>query len=325
MPDDTDSQPGSGPAHASPYDGDDLSVVIPAYNEAEGITTTLKNLCRALPKAEIIVIDDGSSDATAEAASDVPGVRVISHGFNRGYGAAIKTGMRSASRKHIAWFDADNEHRVEDLIKMMMLIRQKDLAAVLGRRRRAGVTPVRVAGKAVIRAVARSLGLNVGRDLNCGLRVFRRIAIMPYISLLPDSYSASTTSTMILAERQYPVEFFDIDTNPRIGQSKVQIRHGFGTIAIILRTITLFAPLRIFFGTGLPIVIVGATYSLLVAILKNEGLPAAGVLSVLGGLLLCCFGLLADQISQMRLIQLSELRAGLSDSPEVKDYTRNDT
>lgn len=325
MPHDEDSLSADDPAAAPPYSGNDLSVVIPAYNEAEGITTTLENLCRALPDAEIIVIDDGSSDATATAAAAVSGVRVISHGFNRGYGAAIKTGMRAASRDHIAWFDADNEHRVEDLVEMTTMIRQKDLAAVLGRRRRAGVTPFRVVGKAVIRTVARSLGLNVGRDLNCGLRVFRRVAIMPYISILPDSYSASTTSTMILAERQYPVAFYDIDTNPRIGQSKVQIRHGFGTIAIILRTITLFAPLRIFFGAGLPIILVGAVYSLLVAFLKNEGLPAAGVLSVLGGLLLCCFGLLADQISQMRLIQLSELRAGLSTSPTLKNGARNDT
>jgi hypothetical protein len=323
--------PGAGPGRAGDggpsgalYAAGDLSVVIPAFNEAQAIATTLATLRAALPQAEVIVVDDGSSDATAEVARGVQGVRVIAHGFNRGYGAAIKTGMLASTRAHIAWFDADNEHRVEDLVEMKRLLDREDLAAVLGRRRQAGVTAFRAVGKTVIRAVARSLGLNVGRDLNCGLRVFRRMAIMPYLSVLPDSYSASTTSTMILAERQYPVQFYDIDTNPRIGQSKVQIRHGFGTIAIILRTITLFAPLRIFFGIGLPVILLGAAYSLAIALLRNEGLPAAGVLAMLTGLLLCCFGLLADQISQMRLLQLSQLRAELASEPAPEDGIGND-
>ena len=319
MPSDDAAGAAQQGAEGAAYRGHDLSIVIPAFNEAEGITTTLNNLRAHLPQAEVIVVDDGSSDATATVVEAMEGVRLIRHGFNRGYGAAIKTGMLAAKRTHIAWFDADNEHRVEDLIQMKLLLDREGVAAVLGHRRQAGVTAVRVVGKAVIRAVARSLGLKVGRDLNCGLRVFRRLAILPYVSVLPDSYSASTTSTMILAERQYPVRFYDIDTNPRIGHSKVRIRHGFGTIAIILRTITLFAPLRIFFGVGLPVVLAGGVYSLLIAMLQREGLPAAGVLSMLAGLLLCCFGLLADQISQLRLLQLSQLRAEASSGPVSED------
>ena len=159
--------------------------------------------------------------------------------------------------------------------------------------------------------MARVLGLRVGHDLNCGLRVFRRVAILPYVSVLPDSYSASTTSTMIMAERRYPVEFFDVDTNVRIGHSKVRVRHGFATIAIILRTITLFAPLRIFFGIGMSVIGLGGLYSVLIALLQGQGLPSAGVLAVLSGLLLCCVGLIADQISQLRLLQLSLLREQL--------------
>lgn len=326
--DDVSAQPNrglhSGEEAASGGSAKDLSVVIPAFNEAHGISPTLTALLESLPEAEIIVVDDGSSDDTARVAKSVDGVKVIRHGFNRGYGAAIKTGMLAATRRYIAWFDADNEHRVDDLAKMTALLDTEGLAAVLGRRRKAGTTAFRATGKAVIRAVAWTLGLTIGKDLNCGLRVFRRVAILPYLSILPDSYSASTTSTMIMAERQYPIRFFTIDTNPRIGHSKVRVRHGFATIAIILRTIALFAPLRIFFGLGVPVIVLGGIYSVIVAFVQEEGLPAAGVLSMLTGVLLCCVGLIADQISQMRLLQLSQVRAQLSNTLAPEDAIQSE-
>ena len=90
-----------------------LSVVIPAYNEAQGIAATLHDLCASMPDTEIIVVDDGSQDETAAAAGAFPQVLVVQHSFNRGYGAALKTGMSIATREFVAWFDADNEHRVQ--------------------------------------------------------------------------------------------------------------------------------------------------------------------------------------------------------------------
>ena len=97
----------------------DLSIVIPAYNEAGGIVATLDSLRSALPDCEIIVVDDGSRDETATLVARYPDVRLIRHRYNKGYGGALKTGMRNATRDIVAWFDADNEHRVGHLKEMV--------------------------------------------------------------------------------------------------------------------------------------------------------------------------------------------------------------
>ena len=109
-----------------------LSVVVPAFNEEDGVVGTLQSLRSELPMAEVIFVDDGSLDLTAERAATVHGVTVIRHVFNRGYGAAIKTGVLAGARDYVAWFDADNEHRVEDLAAMVAKLDEGRLAAVDG-------------------------------------------------------------------------------------------------------------------------------------------------------------------------------------------------
>lgn len=282
----------------------DLSVVIPAFDEEGGVAGMLRELRAAMPAAEIIVVDDGSVDATCAEVARFPDVVLIRHQFNRGYGASLKTGMRAATREFIAWFDADGEMKTEDLAAMVTRLRGSSLAAVIGVRSGRAVTHVRTVGKFVMRLTARMLGLKVGQDLNCGLRVFRRAAILPYLPILPDGFSASTTSTMIMAERGYPVAFYAVSMRPRVGQSKVRLVHGFNALVTILRTVMLFSPLRIFLGLGLPMLIGGALYAIVVMILIGLGVPALSVVVVLSGLVLLCVGLLADQISQIRLSQL---------------------
>jgi len=289
---------------------DQLSVVIVAYNEENGIQPTLEGLRERLPRAEVIVVDDGSRDQTLTRALAVPGVRVVSHAYNRGYGAALKTGMRLASRRHVAWFDADNEHRVDDLVAMAKRISEDNHAAVIGRRIGPSVSAVRSTGKLAIRMLARSLGVDLGKDLNCGLRVFKHAVIRRYLAILPDAFSASMTSTMVLIEQGYRVAFHDIDVNRRIGSSKVKIRDGFATMVLVLRFVMLFAPLRIFFLPGLVAFLAGVTYGAVRAVLEGRGVPVAGMMVALAGMLACMLGLVADQISQLRLSQLaSGLRA----------------
>ena len=99
-----------------------LSIVIPAYNEEEGIVETLKQLISSFPDSEIIVVDDGSTDSTVEYVTNFETVNLIKHEFNRGYGSAIKTGMQSATRDYITWFDADNEHNAENLKNMVEIL-----------------------------------------------------------------------------------------------------------------------------------------------------------------------------------------------------------
>ncbi|WP_299616377.1 glycosyltransferase family 2 protein [Pelagibius sp.] len=293
----------SSPAPAV-KDYQNLSIVIPAFNEEDGILATLETLRGAFPAAEIIVVDDGSNDQTAERVAGFPEVKLLVHRFNRGYGGALKTGMSQASRELIAWFDADNEHRAEFLQAMVDQIEREKLAAVLGQRPKS-VSVVRGVGKYVIRLLARLLKVKSGSDLNCGLRVFRREVILPYIPVLPDSYSASLTSTIILIEQRYPFAFHPIEINQRIGQSKVALADGFNTMLLVLRVITLFAPMRIFLRVSFNLLLLGLAYSLYIALTKGEGIPVLGAFVMLVGLLVGVLGLVADQISQLRLVGLT--------------------
>ena len=138
---------------AAVKDYDNVSIIIPAYNEEDGIVATLETLREYFPAAEIIVVDDGSKDATADRVTNFDGVRLIQHDFNRGYGGALKTGMRSSTRQLIAWFDADNEHRADFLQEMINRVQDENLAAVLGQRPKS-VSIVRGVGKYFIRMLA---------------------------------------------------------------------------------------------------------------------------------------------------------------------------
>ncbi|MGA2448254.1 MAG: glycosyltransferase family 2 protein [Polyangiaceae bacterium] len=292
---------------------DRLSLIIPAFNEADGIGPTLARLREELPRVDIIVVDDGSVDSTAQAVLAHPSIRLVRHAFNRGYGAALKTGMQFADRPYIAWFDADCEHRLEDLVAMVERLEQQALCAVIGERALPGLS-VRIAGKWLIRLIARSLQFPAGKDLNCGLRVFRREAIIPYLPLLPNRYSASLTSTMLMVERGFPVAFHAIKLNARVGQSKVRLADGFSAALRVLQNIMVFAPLRIFLRVGLMLLIPGVAYSAGIAFYGGRGVPVGGVMVTLIGALALMLGLIADQISQVRL---NLLEAGVTFGTEA--------
>ena len=296
-----------------------VSIVIPAFNEEAGIAATLDALATGAPDAEVIVIDDGSDDRTAQIALEFTNVIVAQHPFNRGYGAALKTGISIATREYVAWFDADNEHRVSDLAAMASMISARGLAAVVAQRRFSGPSPVRTLGKFFLRLAARSLKLNAGKDINCGLRLFRRDVISRYVDLLPNGFSASITSTVIMLERGYPIDFHPIELNPRMGVSKVKVADGFHAFMLVMRIFMLFAPMRIFLRAGVILFLAGVAYGLGWAILTGRGVPAGAVLLTLGGILSGFFGLVADQISQMRLSRYDRPIYRIASSPSVEE------
>lgn len=287
---------------------ENLSIIIPAYNEEAGIKATLETLLREFPESEIIVVDDASKDATADVVRAFPGVRLYRHRFNKGYGGAVKTGMRKARKELVAWFDADNEHRPECLKEIVIKLEDEKLAAVLGERAQS-VNRLRGMGKFFIRMLARILKVKSGSDLNCGLRVFRRDVITKYLNILPDTYSASLTSTMVMIELRYPFAFHPVTLNPRIGNSKVALADGFNTMLLVLRIITLFAPMRIFLRLSFLLLGTGLIYSLYVAIKHHQGIPALGAMVFVSGIIIGGVGLLADQISQIRITSLATLDA----------------
>jgi glycosyltransferase involved in cell wall biosynthesis len=274
-----------------------------------------------MPGAEVLLVDDHSLDGTAEAAKAVPGVRVIRHAFNQGQGAALKTGMRHATRDHVAWFDADNEHRVQDLDRIYSRLVGDDLVAVIAQRTSGSASLVRAIGKWVIRIIGQGLRIKVGSDLNCGLRVFQRNVIIRYLGLIPDRFSSSLVTTLVMLERRYPIAFEPIITHPRIGHSTVRFRDGFEAILQLVRAVLLFAPMRFFLPIGFWSFLIGIVYSGWLAILAGRGIPVAGVLLILAGMLIIILGLLADQISQLRL---SYLNAGMGNQYEIENEVIDD-
>ncbi len=177
---------------------------------------------------------------------------VHSHTRNRGYGAALKTGIRRAHRPVVAWYDADQQHTPNDLIRVALPVIRGERDAVIGVR---GADSARqrnrVLGKLVLRYVARLVSGEYLTDLNSGLRCFRRNLILRYLHLLPDGFSASTTSTLLLLKRGYNVGEVRIRVRARVGKSTVKIfSDGLRTMQLILRIVVLFEALRVFATLG---------------------------------------------------------------------------
>jgi len=279
-----------------------LSIIVPAYNEASAIGQTLHELELNCPEAEIIVVDDGSTDGTGDIARRTPGVRVLSHAQNRGYGASLKTGMRCAGRPYLLWYDADGQHRPQDLFNVAAPVLSGQADAVIGvRGKGSAVQRERVPGKILLGWVARFVTRQRIPDLNSGLRCFRRDVIGRYLHLLPDQFSASTTSTLLMLKRGYRLEYAPILTRARVGTSSVKmLRDGLRTLKLILRIIVLFEAFRVFATLGLALLIPGLVYGFHVAITRGQGFPTLAGTAVLSGVLTFFMGIVADQVTELR-------------------------
>ena len=277
-----------------------LAIIIPAYNEGQGIGLVLRELRVKFPEDEIVVVDDASTDNTFSEAKKHD-VTVISHPFNQGYGASLKTGMSLVDCDYIAWFDADGEHQASDLHIMWTQIRSKKVGAVLGNRLDTNRSNIWEVGKKVIKLTANILGVRLTHDINCGLRIFHRSAIIPWLNLLPNGFSASLTSTLILIERKIPLVYQNIIVKERVGVSKTTIWDGWHTITKIMRLVLLFGPLRIFLPLGVFFVLSGIAYGVHTSLSTGRGIPTLGLLLILLGILSMISGILSDQISQLRL------------------------
>lgn len=276
-----------------------LTVVIPAYNEAEAIGEVVSELLQKAPGVKVLVVDDGSQDDTA-AVAKTAGATVIRHTLNRGYGAGVKTGIRSTITEFVATYDADGQHRPEDLMRLFEATRQHDI--VIGSRDKLShQMAARLPGKWILARTAETLVGQKIPDLNSGLRVMRREIAMKYLHLLPNGFSASTTITVYVMQRGYDVEFVPITVRERIGKSTVkQLRDGLNTIYLIVRLIILFNPTRFFLPPAAVMVATGLVYGLVKALRLHHGFPVLALLLVSTGLITAMFGLLADEISALR-------------------------
>jgi glycosyltransferase involved in cell wall biosynthesis len=282
-----------------------FSVILPAYNEEKALGNVLKGLSSSLDLTdfEIIVVDDGSTDQTAEIAKQFPEVKLLKHRINRGYGAAIATGVHASAGDYVIWFDADGQHQVEDLIKIASVLEKDDLDFCVGiRDSQSHQTSNRIFGKLILKiTVWIVLGKTV-KDFNSGLRGFRREVIIPYLRFLPHGFGASTTTTLLMHKRGYFGKEVPITVKPRLGKSSVNaLKDGLRTLQIILRFFLLFTPMRFFGGIGSLMIAVGSIYGFIEAFTRHKGFPVFAALIILLGLQSFFFGLICDQISLSRL------------------------
>lgn len=276
-----------------------ISIIIPAYNEENGIRKVLENLNSRFPGSDIIVINDGSTDKTAEIIKQFK-IKAINHSTNKGYGASLKSGIKAAINEHLIFLDADGQHSIEDISKLISEIEDFDM--VVGARTANSHRPLgRRPGKVILKWVSQILSGEKIPDLNSGFRSVKKSIIKKYLHLLPQGFSASTTMTLIFITRGYSVKYIPIQTKKRIGHSSVKpLKDGFSTILTMIRLITLINPLKIFLPSSFILFITGIFWTI-PYIINGKGLTVASLFLMLSGILIFFMGMIADQISQMRL------------------------
>ncbi len=281
-----------------------LTVVIPAFNEGQSIKAVVEDVKKELLQdanaftKQVIVVDDGSSDNTAQQA-DLAGAYVVRHIHNRGYGAALKTGIRHATTEFVVTMDSDQQHRARDVARLWVHAPSHDM--VVGQRTQLVHSPLwRMPGKWLLGRMANYLSKRRIPDLNSGLRIMRTRVVRKYVHLCPSGFSFSTTITLAMLCRGYSVVYHPIEIRKRVGKSSVTMRTGLDTIVTVLRIIGLFNPLRIFIPASLFMVLFGVCLSLPYALL-GRGVSVGSVLAIMSGVILFGVGLVCDQISQLRL------------------------
>jgi glycosyltransferase involved in cell wall biosynthesis len=275
-----------------------VTIVVPAFNEGDSIGQVVAALRGAADWHEVLVIDDGSTDGTGKAAQDA-GARVVRHPYNKGNGAAVKSGIRAATSDWIAIVDADGQHRTEDARRIVARLGDYDL--VIGARDPGTqATAGRRLGNAILNQLASYLTERPIPDLTSGYRAARREYLLEFIHLLPNGFSTPTTTTLAFIKAGYNVAFEPIAALPRVGTSKIRLASdGAKFFLILLKVITIFSPLRIFAPVSGVAFIVGAGYGLWNYV-YHARIPNGAVLLLMFAVIVILVGLISEQISALR-------------------------
>jgi glycosyltransferase involved in cell wall biosynthesis len=274
------------------------SVVIPAMDEGASIGRVVAELREAARWHEILVVDDGSRDDTGQRAAEA-GARVIRHPYNKGNGAAVKTGIRNATGRFVLIADADGQHRPADAARLVARLDEYDL--VVGARSSASQASVsRRAGNALLNGLASYLTGRRIPDLTSGFRAARRECLVEFLHLLPNGFSTPTTTTLAFLKAGYSVWFEPIDAAQRAGASKIRLASdGVNFFLILLKVITIYSPLRIFVPVSAAAFVAGSGYAVW-TIATQSHVTNSSVLLILLSVVIFLMGLVSEQISSLR-------------------------
>lgn len=275
-----------------------ISIVIPAYNEEVGIRQGLEKIVamKYHELYEVIYIDDGSTDKTYEIIKEYP-VKCFRHNVNKGYGAALKTGIRKAHGDKVVILDSDGQHDPKYIETLIGMLDEYDM--VIGERTDDSFqVKRRQKGKKLIRKVGEYLVEQKLPDYNSGFRGFDRALITNMLHIMPNGFSFSTTSTLAFLKEGYTIGTFPIVVEERVGRkSNVKfVKDGSKTILLLIRIIMLFNPLKIFFPASIIFFTVGLVWGI-VGFLIALRFPNSAMLLAILGMFIFFIGLLADQVS----------------------------
>jgi len=282
----------------------EISVVVPVYNEQKAVRETIAGIKSVISSLkhniEIIAVDDGSYDRSNEILSKIPGIRLIRHPYNIGYGAAIKTGIKKAKGDWILIIDGDGtypENRIPDLIRGTD---RYDM--IIGARtgKKVEIPFIRKPAKFIIGALASFVTSRHIPDLNSGLRIFKKDITLKYMQMFPDRFSFTTTITLICLTKGYFVRYVPINYYRRRGISKMRAQDFINFITLIVRIIMYFKPLKFFIIPCILLFLSGFVYAVFQIVL-SQNIGQLPIILILSGLQIGFLGLLADVIVKQNM------------------------
>ena len=284
-----------------------LTIVVPVYDEAESLPellSTLVKTCR-LNGWLLIFINDGSRDGSDTILSTIendPFVKILHHKVNRGYGGALKTGISAAITPYVVTMDADGQHDISDILKLFDLAQKKNADMVIGSRTNTkNASLYRELGKWLIRRITNILVPLPIRDLNSGLKLYQTKLVQRYLSLCPDSMAFSDVITLLFLNQRHLVLECEISIRHRTtGSSSVSTHTAFQTVIEILSVVMLLNPLRIFLPLSILCVAAGLLWGIPI-ILLGRGVSVGSMLAIVLGAFFFFLGLIANQLSAIRL------------------------
>jgi glycosyltransferase involved in cell wall biosynthesis len=286
-----------------------VSIVIPVRNEAVPLAALLPEVRRQVPEAEIIVVNDGSSDGTAAVAA-AAGVRVLSHPYPMGNGAAIKTGARAASGKIIVFMDGDGQHRAEDIPRLLEKLEAGYDMAVGARVRDSHAGVHRAVANDIFSRFASWMVMQCIDDLTSGFRAVRADKFRQFLYLLPNGFSYPTTITISFFRAGYGVAYVPIRALPRHGKSHIRpLRDGVRFLLIIIKIGTLFSPLKLFLPVSGGFFLTGITYYAYTYFTSGRFTNMSALLFI-SAILTFLIGIVSEQISSLHYRDLGNGKDG---------------
>lgn len=293
-----------------------ISIIIPAYNEEAAIGDTILRLQDLdLPDFEILVVDDGSSDSTARVA-EIAGARVISHPYNIGNGAAVKSGIRHARGKALIFMDGDGQHDPADVPRIVCHLAKFHM--VVGARSRDSETSrLRDVANWIYNRFATYVAQFKIEDLTSGMRAMRREDALRFCDMLPNTFSYPTTSTLAFLRSGRSLKYVPIKTKYRIGKSKIRpLVDGPRFLLIIMKIATLFAPMRVFLPVSIVSFFMGVSWYLFTYFAFGRFTNMSALLCNTS-VIIFMLGLIAEQVASLRL----EKNEGLSSQEAADSYS----